>query len=142
MLSRQNAIHFQWRADFFRRVFAPQKITFADAFNFASPKVCKVLLPSDFCRRSIPARKRVAKDTFNLIAPCVYSRDYHVKWGLEKLVYKDSKTEIRKDHKYAVQPPSVFATEVHMSKNTVGKTTHKTEGRIMYYHYHGAISKR
>ncbi|KAM7484450.1 hypothetical protein LguiA_000459 [Lonicera macranthoides] len=64
------------------------------------------------------------------------------KWGFEKLVYKYSKTEIRRDHKYGVQPPSIFATEVHMSENTVGKTTHKTEGRIMYYHYHGTISKR
>ncbi|KAM7507499.1 hypothetical protein LguiA_017952 [Lonicera macranthoides] len=65
-----------------------------------------------------------------------------LKWGLEKLVYKDPKTEIRRDHKYAVQPPSVFATKVHMSENIVGKTTHKIEGRIMYYHYHGTISKR
>ncbi|KAM7505712.1 hypothetical protein LguiB_004616 [Lonicera macranthoides] len=64
------------------------------------------------------------------------------KWGFEKLVYKDSKTGIRRDRKYAVQPRNVFATGVHMSENTVGKTTHKTEGRIMYYHYHGTISER
>ncbi|KAM7459488.1 hypothetical protein LguiA_036482 [Lonicera macranthoides] len=67
---------------------------------------------------------------------------WNEKWGLEKLVYKDPKTKIRRDHKYAVQPPSVFATKVHMSENIVGKTTHKIEGRIMYYHYHGTISKR
>lgn len=29
-----------------------------------------------------------------------------------------------------------------MSQNMVGKTTHKTEGKIMYYHYHGTISER
>nr|GLL27382.1 galactan beta-1,4-galactosyltransferase GALS3-like [Ipomoea trifida] len=29
-----------------------------------------------------------------------------------------------------------------MSQNTVGKTTHKTEGRIMYFHYHGTIAER
>lgn len=64
------------------------------------------------------------------------------KWGFEKLVYKDSKRGIRRDRKYAVQPRNVIATGVHMSQNTVGKTTHKTEGRIMYYHYHGTISER
>ncbi|KAK2997511.1 hypothetical protein RJ639_025980 [Escallonia herrerae] len=64
------------------------------------------------------------------------------KWGFEKLVYKDSKRGIRRDRKYAVQPRSVFATGVHMSQNAAGKTTHKTEGRIMYYHYHGTISER
>lgn len=41
-----------------------------------------------------------------------------------------------------VKPRNVFATGVHMSQNMVGKTTHKTEGRIMYYHYHGTISER
>lgn len=29
-----------------------------------------------------------------------------------------------------------------MSQNMVGKTTHNTEGRIMYYHYHGTVSER
>lgn len=29
-----------------------------------------------------------------------------------------------------------------MSQNFVGKTTHNTEGRLMYYHYHGTISER
>ncbi|GKA38843.1 galactan beta-1,4-galactosyltransferase GALS3-like protein [Tanacetum coccineum] len=64
------------------------------------------------------------------------------KWGIEKLVYRDTAKGIRRDRKYAVQPRNVFATGVHMSENTVGKTTHKTEGKIMYYHYHGTISER
>lgn len=63
------------------------------------------------------------------------------KWGFEKLVYKDVKRGIRRDRKYAVQPRSVIATGVHMSQNTVGKTTHKTEGRIKYFHYHGTIAE-
>ncbi|KAK6129421.1 hypothetical protein DH2020_036839 [Rehmannia glutinosa] len=64
------------------------------------------------------------------------------KWGFEKLVYKDVKRGIRRDRKYAVQPKNVFATGVHMSQNTVGKTTYKTEGRIKYFHYHGTIAER
>ncbi|XP_049383249.1 galactan beta-1,4-galactosyltransferase GALS3-like [Solanum stenotomum] len=63
------------------------------------------------------------------------------KWGFEKLVYKDVKTGIRRDRKYAVQPRNVIANGVHMSQNTVGKTTHKTEGRIKYFHYHGTIAE-
>ncbi|WMV48637.1 hypothetical protein MTR67_042022 [Solanum verrucosum] len=63
------------------------------------------------------------------------------KWGFEKLVYKDVKRGIRRDRKYAVQPRNVIATGVHMSQNTVGKTTHKTEGRIKYFHYHGTIAE-
>ncbi|KAG8385052.1 hypothetical protein BUALT_Bualt03G0001400 [Buddleja alternifolia] len=64
------------------------------------------------------------------------------KWGFEKLVYKDVKRGMRRDRKYGVQPRNVFATGVHMSQNTVGKTTHKTEGRIKYFHYHGTMSER
>lgn len=64
------------------------------------------------------------------------------KWGFEKLVYRDVKRGIRRDRKYAVQPRNVYATGVHMSQNLVGKTTHKTEGRIKYYHYHGTIAAR
>ncbi|XP_061356555.1 galactan beta-1,4-galactosyltransferase GALS3-like isoform X2 [Gastrolobium bilobum] len=64
------------------------------------------------------------------------------KWGIEKMVYKDVKKGIRRDRKYAVQPRSLFATGVHMSQNLAGKTTHKTEGKIMYYHYHGTIAER
>lgn len=29
-----------------------------------------------------------------------------------------------------------------MSQNVAGKTTHKTEGRIKYFHYHGTIADR
>ena len=57
-------------------------------------------------------------------------------------MYKDTKRGIRRDRKYAVQPRNVFATGVHMSQNIAGKTTHYTEGRIKYYHYHGTISER
>uniref|UniRef100_A0A5B6ZGW1 Glycosyltransferase family 92 protein n=1 Tax=Davidia involucrata TaxID=16924 RepID=A0A5B6ZGW1_DAVIN len=64
------------------------------------------------------------------------------KWGIEKLVYRDVKRGIRRDRKYAVQPRNVFATGVHMSQNTAGKTTHKTEGRIKYFHYHGTVAER
>ncbi|KAF7151615.1 hypothetical protein RHSIM_Rhsim02G0171400 [Rhododendron simsii] len=66
----------------------------------------------------------------------------HKKWGFEKLVYKDVKRGIRRDRKYAVQPRNVYATGVHMSQNVAGKTTHKTEGRIKYFHYHGTIADR
>ncbi|XP_077244365.1 galactan beta-1,4-galactosyltransferase GALS2-like [Tasmannia lanceolata] len=64
------------------------------------------------------------------------------KWGFEKLVYRDVKRGIRKDRKYAIQPRNVIATGVHMSQNVVGKTTHKTERRIKYFHYHGTVSER
>ncbi|XP_021300260.1 galactan beta-1,4-galactosyltransferase GALS2-like [Herrania umbratica] len=64
------------------------------------------------------------------------------KWGFEKLVYRDVKKGIRRDRKYAIQPRNVFATGVHMSQNLAGKTTHKTEGRIKYFHYHGTIAER
>ncbi|XAR52863.1 hypothetical protein NMG60_11021179 [Bertholletia excelsa] len=69
-------------------------------------------------------------------------RKTYRKWGFEKLVYRDVKRGIRRDRKYAVQPRNVFATGVHMSQNIVGKTTHKTEGRIKYFHYHGTIADR
>lgn len=67
---------------------------------------------------------------------------WYRKWGIEKLVYRDTKRGIRRDRKYAIQPRNVFATGVHMSQNFKGKTTHKTDGKIMYYHYHGTISER
>lgn len=57
-------------------------------------------------------------------------------------MYKDVKKGIRRDRKYAVQPSNVFATGVHMSQNLAGKTTHKTESMIKYYHYHGTIAER
>ncbi|KAM3694158.1 hypothetical protein ACB098_07G036300 [Castanea mollissima] len=64
------------------------------------------------------------------------------RWGFEKLVYRDVKKGIRRDRKYAVQPRNVYGTGVHMSQNLAGKTTHKTEGRIKYFHYHGTIAVR
>ncbi|XP_044507838.1 galactan beta-1,4-galactosyltransferase GALS3-like [Mangifera indica] len=64
------------------------------------------------------------------------------KWGFEKLVYRDVKRGIRRDRKYAIQPRNVYASGVHMSQNLHGRTTHKTEGKIRYYHYHGTIANR
>ncbi|KAF5798216.1 putative Glycosyltransferase family 92 [Helianthus annuus] len=64
------------------------------------------------------------------------------KWGIEKMVYKDTKRGIRRDRKYAIQPRNVFATGVHMSQNLMGRTMHKMDGKITYYHYHGTISER
>ncbi|KAM7271126.1 hypothetical protein ACFE04_030340 [Oxalis oulophora] len=75
---------------------------------------------------------------------CVLS-DYgkaHRKWGIEKLLYKDVKRGIRKDRKYAIQPRAASACGVHMSQNVRGRTTHKTEDKISYYHYHGTIAER
>ncbi|KAL8151548.1 hypothetical protein V2J09_021356 [Rumex salicifolius] len=64
------------------------------------------------------------------------------KWGFEKLVYRDVKRGIRRDRKYAVQPREVFATGVHMSQNLQGKTTHRTDRHMKYFHYHGTIAER
>ncbi|KAJ0982908.1 hypothetical protein J5N97_011163 [Dioscorea zingiberensis] len=63
-------------------------------------------------------------------------------WGFEKLVYRDVKRGVRRDRKYAIQPRNVFATGVHMSQNVAGRTLHKLDGRIKYFHYHGTISDR
>ncbi|XP_010928822.1 galactan beta-1,4-galactosyltransferase GALS3 [Elaeis guineensis] len=63
-------------------------------------------------------------------------------WGFEKLVYRDVKRGVRRDRKYAIQPRNVFATGVHMSQNIAGRSLHKTEGRIKYFHYHGTIADR
>ncbi|WOL04945.1 hypothetical protein Cni_G13668 [Canna indica] len=63
-------------------------------------------------------------------------------WGIEKLVYRDVKRGIRRDRKYAIQPRNAFATGVHMSQNIGGRSTHKTDGRIKYFHYHGTIADR
>ncbi|CAL0334934.1 unnamed protein product [Lupinus luteus] len=85
----------------------------------------------------------VAQMTMN--SKVCHSDDYgktHRKWGFEKLIYKDVKKGIRRDRKYAVQPRNLFATGVHMSQNLQGKTTHKTEGLIKYFHYHGTIAER
>ena len=61
-------------------------------------------------------------------------------WGFEKLLFRDSRTGIRRDRKYAIQAKNAYATGVHMSENVVGKTLHKTETKIRYYHYHNSIS--
>ncbi|RWW83343.1 hypothetical protein BHE74_00008154 [Ensete ventricosum] len=63
-------------------------------------------------------------------------------WGIEKLVYRDVKRGVRRDRKYAIQPRRAFATGVHMSQNLAGRSLHKTDGRIKYFHYHGTISAR
>ncbi|KAL1206187.1 Galactan beta-1,4-galactosyltransferase GALS1 [Cardamine amara subsp. amara] len=68
------------------------------------------------------------------------SQDYPREWGFEKLLFKDSRTNIRRDRKYAIQAKNAYATGVHMSENVVGKTLHKTETKIRYYHYHNTIT--
>lgn len=66
----------------------------------------------------------------------------HRMWGMEKLVYRDGKTGIRRDRKYAIQPRNAYSVGVHLSEDFIGNTSHKTEGKIMYYHYHGTIANR
>ena len=61
-------------------------------------------------------------------------------WGFEKLLFRDMKRGIRRDCKYAVQARNVFATGVHMSENLIGKTQHKTDSLIRFYHYHNTIT--
>ncbi|KAJ4849142.1 Galactan beta-1,4-galactosyltransferase gals1 [Turnera subulata] len=67
------------------------------------------------------------------------TQDYARQWGFEKLLLRESRTGIRRDRKYAIQAKNAFATGVHMSENVVGKTLHKTETKIRYYHYHNSI---
>lgn len=80
----------------------------------------------------------------NKLCHSVDAAKRHRKWGFEKLVYRDVKRGLRRDRKYAIQPRNVYATGVHMSQNlgAGAKTTHKTEGRIKYFHYHGTIAQR
>ncbi|KAG6434897.1 hypothetical protein SASPL_106541 [Salvia splendens] len=68
------------------------------------------------------------------------SRDYSREWGFEKLVFRDSRTRMRRDRKYAIQARNAYATGVHMSENVAGGSLHKTESRIRYYHYHNTIT--
>ncbi|KAM7252791.1 hypothetical protein ACFE04_025409 [Oxalis oulophora] len=68
------------------------------------------------------------------------SRDYSTEWGFEKLLFRDSRTGIRRDRKYAIQARNAFSTGVHMSENVTGSTLHKTETKIRYYHYHNSIT--
>lgn len=67
-------------------------------------------------------------------------KDYSREWGFEKLVFRNSITGIRRDRKYAIQARNAYAAGVHMSENVVGRTTHKTESLIRYYHYHDSIN--
>lgn len=68
------------------------------------------------------------------------SRNYSREWGFEKLVFRNSITKVRRDRKYAIQARNVYSAGVHMSQNLYGRTTHKTEGLIRYYHYHDSIN--
>ncbi|PSS31142.1 Galactan beta-1,4-galactosyltransferase [Actinidia chinensis var. chinensis] len=75
-------------------------------------------------------------------ALCLKSNDsdYSRQWGFEKLVFRDSRTKIRRDRKYAIQAKNAYATGVHMSENVIGGTLHQTETKIRYYHYHNSIT--
>ncbi|KAF8409852.1 hypothetical protein HHK36_002370 [Tetracentron sinense] len=66
--------------------------------------------------------------------------DYSRQWGFEKLLFRESRTGIRRDRKYAIQAKNAYSTGVHMSENVVGKTLHNTETKIRYYHYHNSIT--
>ncbi|KAK9270409.1 hypothetical protein L1049_025988 [Liquidambar formosana] len=66
--------------------------------------------------------------------------EYSRQWGFEKLVFRDSRTGFRRDRKYAIQAKNAFATGVHMSENVIGNTSHNTETKIRYYHYHNSIT--
>ncbi|XP_023525128.1 galactan beta-1,4-galactosyltransferase GALS1 [Cucurbita pepo subsp. pepo] len=70
------------------------------------------------------------------------AQNYSRKWGFEKLLFKDIKSGIWRDRKYAIQAKNAYATGVHMSENVIGNTTHKTESKIRYYHYHNSIMVR
>lgn len=68
------------------------------------------------------------------------TQDYSRQWGFEKLLFKDSRTKIRRDRKYAIQARNAYATGVHMSENVIGRTLHRTQAKIGYYHYHNSIT--
>uniref|UniRef100_A0A0E0E1G9 Glycosyltransferase family 92 protein n=1 Tax=Oryza meridionalis TaxID=40149 RepID=A0A0E0E1G9_9ORYZ len=68
------------------------------------------------------------------------TEDYSREWGFEKLVFRNSITGVRRDRKYAIQARNAYSTGVHMSQNVYGRTTHKTESLIRYYHYHNSIN--
>ncbi|KAG2653434.1 galactan beta-1,4-galactosyltransferase GALS1-like [Panicum virgatum] len=68
------------------------------------------------------------------------SSDYSREWGFEKLVFRNSITKVRRDRKYAIQARNAYSAGVHMSQNVRGRTTHKTESLIRYYHYHNSIN--
>uniref|UniRef100_A0A7N1A0R8 Glycosyltransferase family 92 protein n=1 Tax=Kalanchoe fedtschenkoi TaxID=63787 RepID=A0A7N1A0R8_KALFE len=66
--------------------------------------------------------------------------DHSREWGFEKLVFREARTGIRRDRKYAIQAKYAYSTGVHMSENVTGKTTHDTEWMIRYFHYHNTIT--
>ncbi|RLN12563.1 hypothetical protein C2845_PM09G09850 [Panicum miliaceum] len=68
------------------------------------------------------------------------NKEYSREWGFEKLVFRGSITGVRRDHKYAIQARNAYSTGVHMSQNVIGRTSHKTESLIRYYHYHNSIN--
>ncbi|KAL2945157.1 Galactan beta-1 4-galactosyltransferase GALS1, partial [Bienertia sinuspersici] len=55
------------------------------------------------------------------------------------MIIPDWRTKIRRDRKYAIQARNVLATGVHMSENIIGKSLHRTENKLRYYHYHNSI---
>ncbi|XP_047055245.1 galactan beta-1,4-galactosyltransferase GALS1-like isoform X2 [Lolium rigidum] len=66
--------------------------------------------------------------------------NYAREWGFEKFVFRNTFTGVRRDRKYAIQARNAYATGVHMSQNVHGRSTHKTETLIRYYHYHNSIN--
>ncbi|PAN24651.1 hypothetical protein PAHAL_4G241900 [Panicum hallii] len=68
------------------------------------------------------------------------NKEYSREWGFEKLVFRNSITGVRRDRKYAIQARNAYSTGVHMSQNVIGRTSHKTESLIRYYHYHNSIN--
>ncbi|KAK4484018.1 hypothetical protein RD792_011231 [Penstemon davidsonii] len=68
------------------------------------------------------------------------THNYSRQWGFEKLVFRDSRTRIRRDRKYAIQAKNAYATGVHMSENVIWGTLHRTSPKIRYYHYHNTIT--
>ncbi|KAK3158900.1 hypothetical protein QOZ80_2AG0143150 [Eleusine coracana subsp. coracana] len=66
--------------------------------------------------------------------------NYSREWGFEKLVFRNSINKVRRDRKYAIQARNAYSAGVHMSQNVKGRTTHKTEDLIRYYHYHNSIN--
>ncbi|WVZ80966.1 hypothetical protein U9M48_028399 [Paspalum notatum var. saurae] len=68
------------------------------------------------------------------------TKEYSRLWGFEKLVFRNSITGVRRDRKYAIQAQNAYSAGVHMSQNVIGRTTHRTESLIRYYHYHNSIN--
>ncbi|OMO71520.1 hypothetical protein COLO4_28201 [Corchorus olitorius] len=91
--------------------------------------------------RTLGLGTKEGKPTFHLVhLKRNEIRLYSWQWGFEKLLFRESRTGIRRDRKYAIQAKNAYATGVHMSENVVGKALHKTETQIRYYHYHNTIT--